>query len=536
MAIKDLFAEGVASGWKVHNASRFEKDTTLEADVAIVGTGAGGGTTAEILAMAGFRVVMIEEGPLKSSNDFNMDEREAYATLYQEAVGRLSKDEAITILQGRSVGGSTTINWTSSFRTPEPTLDYWTSEFGVKGTSVNEMAPWFADREERLNVHIWEIPPNANNSVLQKGCDALGYEWKMIPRNISGCWNLGYCGTGCPTNAKQSMLVTTIPGALQRNAELLFLARAHYLRHKNGKVSGVVCQAMDETCVKPTGKTITVKAKHVVLSGGSINSPAVLMRSAIPDPYNIVGKRTFLHPVPMTTAIMPEKIDGYHGAPQSVHSDHFQWKDGVTGPIGYKLEVPPLQPKLAAALFRARSEDLADNMSKLPYMNVTLALLRDGFHEQSQGGRVEIRNDGSPVLDYRMNEYLWDGMRRAMLSMAEIQFAAGASTVRPHHYGAPHYKSWKEAKAGISDLNLREYDTLIGCAHVMGGCPMGEDQKRSVVNSLGEHHQMDNLSVIDGSVFPTSIGANPQLSVYGQAARMATNLAERLGSPVITRT
>ena len=90
-----------------------------------------------------------------------------------------------------------------------------------------------------------------------------------------------------------------------------------------------------------------------------------------------------------------------------------------------------MQPKLAAALFRSRSEALAQDMNQLPYTNVTLALLRDGFHEQSQGGAVEIRNDGSPVLDYKMNEYLWDGMRRAMLSMAEIQFAAGAKTVRP---------------------------------------------------------------------------------------------------------
>ena len=535
MAIKDLFAEGVANGWKVHNASRLEHNKIIETDVVIVGTGAGGGTTAEILASAGLRVVMIEEGPLKSSNDFNMNEEEAYSTMYQEAAGRLSKDQAITILQGRSVGGSTTINWTSSFRTPEPTLDYWTSEFGVKGTSVKDMAPWFADREKRLNINTWEVPPNANNGVLQKGCDALGYEWKIIPRNISGCWNLGYCGTGCPTNAKQSMLVTTIPGALQRNAELVFLARAHHLKHHNGKVLGLICEAMDEHCVHPTGKTVTVKARHYVLSGGAINSPAILLRSAVPDPYGITGKRTFLHPVPMTSALMPEKIDGYYGAPQSVHSDHFQWKDGVTGPMGYKLEVPPLQPKLTAALFRSRGEELAGHMSHLPYTNVTLALLRDGFHEQSQGGAVELRNDGSPVLDYRMNDYLWDGMRRAMLSMAEIQFAAGAKSVRPNHYGAPSFKTWKEAHDGINNLRLREYDTLIGCAHVMGGCPMGEDERRSVVNSLGEHHQMDNLSVIDGSVFPTSIGANPQLSVYGQAARMATHLAQKSGSSVITR-
>ena len=166
--IKDLFAEGVAEGWKVHNASRMEQDTTLETDVVIVGTGAGGGTTAEILANAGLRVLMVEEGPLKSSNDFNMDEQEAYSTLYQEAVSRQTKDGAMTILQGRCVGGSTTINWTSSFRTPEPTLNFWGSEFGTKGVSPEEMAPWFADREKRLNIEPWAMAPKRQQRCSAK--------------------------------------------------------------------------------------------------------------------------------------------------------------------------------------------------------------------------------------------------------------------------------------------------------------------------------------------------------------------------------
>ena len=532
MAIRDLFAEGVKSGWKVYNGSRFVEDRELETDVVIMGTGAGGGTTAEILAMAGLRVLMVEEGPLKSSNDFNMNESDAYASLYQEAVGRQSKDGAITILQGRCVGGSTTVNWASSFRTPYQTLDYWRSEYDLQGCSKDDMEPWFIKSEERLNIMPWAILPNANNGVLQRGCEQLGYEWKIIPRNVSGCWNIGYCGTGCPTNAKQSMLVTTIPTALKNNAELLFLTRAHHLIHDENRISGLVCQAMDDRCVHPTGIKVTIRAQHYVLAGGAINSAALLLRSSAPDPYSLTGRRTFLHPVPMIQALMGENVEGYYGAPQSVHSDQFLWRDGVEGAMGYKLEVPPLQPKLAGALFRARGEALVRDMRNLPKSNVILALLRDGFHPQSLGGRVELRNDGSPVLDYPLTDYLWDGVRSALLTMAEIQFAAGAQSVRPHHYGAPHYRSWKEARIGIADMRLRPYDTLIGSAHVMGGCPMGEKKSRTLVNSWGEHHYLENLSVIDGSIFPTSIGANPQLSVYSQATRMATRLSERLHQPL----
>lgn len=121
MPVPDLFAEGLARGWKTYNGSRLDDDLELEADVVVVGTGAGGGTTAEILSAAGLKVLLVEEGPLKTSSDFKMQEADAYPELYQEGIGRMSKDGAITILQGRAVGGTTLINWTSSFRTPEPT-------------------------------------------------------------------------------------------------------------------------------------------------------------------------------------------------------------------------------------------------------------------------------------------------------------------------------------------------------------------------------------------------------------------------------
>lgn len=185
MPVPDLFAEGLARGWKTYNGSRLDDDLELEADVVVVGTGAGGGTTAEILSAAGLKVLLVEEGPLKTSSDFKMQEADAYPELYQEGIGRMSKDGAITILQGRAVGGTTLINWTSSFRTPEPTLQHWAQVYGVKGHSAEDMAPWFEKMEQRLHVAPWALPPNANNDVIRLGCEKLGYHWKVIPRNVS---------------------------------------------------------------------------------------------------------------------------------------------------------------------------------------------------------------------------------------------------------------------------------------------------------------------------------------------------------------
>lgn len=530
MPVPDLFTDGLARGWKTHNGSRLERDLTLEADVAIVGSGAGGGTTAEILSAAGFKVLLIEEGPLKTSSDFKMLEHEAYANLYQEGIGRMSKDGAITIMQGRAVGGTTLINWTSSFRTPAPTLEHWAREHGVQGHDPAEMAPWFERMEQRLGVAPWAVPPNANNQVIRSGCDKLGYSSKVIPRNVRGCWNLGYCGMGCPTNAKQSMLVTTIPATLEKGGELLYLARAERLLFDGERVSGIECLGMDERSVAPNGRKILVKAKHYVLSGGGINTPGLLLRSNAPDPHQRTGKRTYLHLVNFSAAQFEEVINPFYGAPQSIYSDHFQWDDGTVGRMSYKLEVPPLHPALAATLLGRFGLDNALRMEQLPHTNVMLALLRDGFHPDSAEGKVELRGDGSPVLDYRMTDYTWDGVRRAFHSMAEIQFAAGAKAVLPLHADAGYAKTPAEAKRLIDDLSLEIYRTRLGSAHVMGGCAMGEDPRQAVTDSLGRHHQLSNLSIHDGSLFPTSIGANPQLSIYGLTAKLATRLAERLAT------
>lgn len=157
-----------------------------------------------------------------------------------------------------------------------------------------------------------------------------------------------------------------------------------------------------------------------------------------------------------------------------------------------------------------------------------LALMRDGFHPDSPGGHVQLRSDDTPVLDYSLTPYGWEGLKRAFHSMAEIQFAAGASAVMPLHSDAGYTTRLRATRDLIDSLSLELYRTRLASAHVMGGCAMGENSQMAVSDSLGRHHQLQNLSIHDGSLFPTSIGANPQLSVYGLTAKLATRLAERL--------
>jgi choline dehydrogenase-like flavoprotein len=161
-------------------------------------------------------------------------------------------------------------------------------------------------------------------------------------------------------------------------------------------------------------------------------------------------------------------------------------------------------------------------MTQFAHAQVLLALMRDGFHEQSTGGRVRLRSDSTPELDYPLNAHLWDGVRRAYRVMAEIQFAAGAREVTVVHEQAPMWSTWKAAQAGIDALDLRPLLTRVVSAHVMGGCAMGSDPKRSVTDSRGRVHGLQNLQVADGSLFPTSLGANPQETIYATVRRQIT--------------
>lgn len=527
-AIPDPIAAGLARGWQVVDASTLRADTHYEADVVIIGTGAGGGVSAEVLSQAGLKVLLIEEGPLPLGRDFRLLESDAYPQLYQACAARQTQDKAITILQGRTVGGSTTVNWTSSFRTPPGTLTVWNERYDLPLTEA-EMRPWFEQIETRLSIHDWPEAPNANNAVLARGAQQLGISHGRIRRNVKGCWNLGYCGMGCPTHAKQSMLVTTIPAALDAGARLLTRCRAWRLNLTAGEVSGLECQALDSAGLRANGVRITVRARHYVLAGGAINTPALLLRSRLPDASGRLGKRTFLHPTVLSAALFAERVDAWHGAPQTVYSDHFLHTQEIDGPLGYKLETPPVHPLLASVTLTGLGESHAALMRQMPHLHVMLALLRDGFHVDSQGGEVSLDDDGHARLAYPLNDPLWEAARRAWLSMAELQFAAGARQVLPIHEDAVPYRSWPEAREAIRQLPLEILRARWVSAHVMGGAMMGKDASRGVVNADGACWGMRNLSVLDGSVFPTSIGANPQLSVYALALRNATKLAQTLG-------
>ena len=508
------------------DAARLEQDLTLEADVVIVGSGAAGGIAAETLAQAGLSVVVLESGGYYTASEFSQNEFFAMPMLYQDGGQQRSKDGQIRILQGRAVGGSTVVNWTTCFRTPDQTLQHWREAHNVQGASSAELTPWFEQIEKRLNIGEWRnFPANENNAILARGCDALGLSWQRMRRNVNGCANTGLCGLGCPVNAKQSMSITCLPSAVEAGASVYYHAKALRLEIVDDRVQGVEAVALNPAGTGLSSRKLSIKAPRVIAAAGAIRSPALLMRSGVPDVSGLLGKRTFLQPVANTLAVMPEPVRGYHGAPQSVYSDAFLWPDSG---MGFKLEAVPTLPLTALVLSdNSIGEAHAALSGEFENLHSQMALLRDGFEPYERGGDVVLKGDERELLDYPVTRGIQQGAITALRHIAELQFAAGAKAVLPAQPGAGRYQNMAEFEADIDKI-IDAGITLVS-AHVMGGCQMGRSAKRSVVDSYGRHHLVEGLSVFDASIFPSSLGANPQQSIYAFALRNSRQLLADMG-------
>jgi choline dehydrogenase-like flavoprotein len=499
-------------------------DLDLKADVCIVGTGAGGAVTAAILAEAGVDVLLVEEGGYYTSNDFTAREHDVFPRLYQEGGARATKDLSISILQGKAVGGTTVVNWTTSFRTPEDVVEHWRDKHGVKGFAYADLVPHYEAIEKRLAIAKVPLEQlNANNKKLWDGCKALGWNVDTLRRNVHQCQQTGFCGLGCPVNAKRSMLVTMIPDAIDAGAKLVFRARADRFVTKGNAIEKLEGTLLDAEGIAPTGKKLTITAKKFVTSCGAINSPALLLRSGLDD--GVLGTRTFLHPLIGSVAFYGEEIHADRGAPQSAASHHFAHRGDE---VGFFMETVPFYPSLLGGGSPGFGSEHFTAFKKMPYMAIHIALAIDGFHDDVAGGRVTLRPSGAPVLDYAIPERLWRMYRFAQKRLAEMQLASGAQDISTLHDPSLHVRSKSDIDVVIDAAPYEVGKVMVSTAHQMGGCAMGDDPARSVVRSEDlRHHRIENLHVIDGSVFPTSLGVNPQESIYGLSRLMATRLAAR---------
>ena len=495
-------------------------DLVLKPDVCIVGSGPGGSMVASRLAAQGKSVVVLEEGGHHLKDEFDMQEATAFPRLYQDRGNRATADLGIAILQGRAVGGGTVVNWTTSYRTPDDVLAHWREEGSV--LTPEALRPHFEEVEKRLGIEKVDYQDtNANNRSLYDGCKKLGWQVDTTRRNVRGCLRTGYCGMGCPVDAKQSAALTYLPDAVARGADVYADCRVKRIEWSGKRAQAVIGVVLDSASGQETGRTIRVEPEVVVVSGGALNSPALLLRSGIQQ--GPVGKKTWLHPVVAVGAMYQSRIEGFYGAPQSVASHHFAHRPGGAG---FFLEVAPVHPMITGIAMPGFGAALRGRMALLPNLASCISLMIDGFHGD-QGGTVSLRPDGGPKLDYPFTEIHYECFREGMKAMARAHLANGAESVTTFH-STPLVLTTEADLAQIDRAPLGPNLFAAFTAHQMGGCRMGADPATSVVDPHLRHHWLTNLFVADGSVFPTSLGVNPMQSIYGIASWAAEHIRAAL--------
>jgi choline dehydrogenase-like flavoprotein len=521
----DVFERG---GWMPMREYRDDEAV----DFAIVGAGAGGATLACKLAEAGFSVVVLEAGPFwRPLEDFASDE-EAQQQLYW-LDERLSSGADPIALGGNNsgwgVGGSTVHFSMISLRfRPE-----WFRSRSLLGYGLDwpltydEMAPYYEEAERALAIsgplrYPWGPPHrrypyrehemNAAGLVLARGAERMGVAWSAVPlATVSAprgksppCVYRGFCNFGCSTNAKQSALVVWIPRALRAGAEVRDLAMAGRIElDANGLASGVH--------YRRGGQWRYQRARNVVVAGYAIETPRLLLNSACPsfpqglaNRSGLVGTHLTTHAGPGVWARFDEEIRWNKGPPNMAVCEHWNYADdGKDFAGGYAFmsqgPLPRAWAQLVATSRRLWGERLREAMLDYNYMSGLVAVAET---EPRPGNRV----------------ILADERDRHGLPIAHVEFSYSDNDRRMQEHARRYMGRMLEA-AGGRDLWTSE-DT----SHILGTCRMGNDPDSSVVDSIGRSWDVRNLWICDGSLFPTSGGVNPSLTIQALACRIGDRI------------
>jgi choline dehydrogenase-like flavoprotein len=498
-----------------------EADLRQETDVCVIGSGGGGAVAAAEIAAGGRSVVVLEQGPHWTNKDFTQREEQMLPRLFEEAGMRQTVDGSVIVLQGRNVGGSTVHNLCYSFRAPEPILRLWRREFGLDSLTPEALAPHFDRVEQHLKVKlIREDEINPMNRVIRTGAEKLGYSGLVAKHNRENCAQTGYCILGCYLGAKQSMLVTYVPRAEEAGARIFANARAERIETRGGRVRRVRGHAVDEAG-RP-GRGFEIDAKVVVLAAGSIASPNLLLRSGIANSSGLVGRNLHLHPQVMLAGVFEEPLHPYRGIPQSYYVDEFI--DLERDPrSGYILMPVTGFPALTAAGLPGFGRDHFRFMKSFDRLAGLLVLL----HDQSSGSVRPGASFGSPEIRYSLKEEERQLLARGLVRGAKLLFAGGALRVVVPYWVDPLVLEPGDDLGVIEKRGVHEGEIAISSAHPQSTCGMGSDPSKSVVNAFGESHDVSGLFVADMSVFPTSLGAPPQITTAALADRTAHHILER---------
>lgn len=494
-----------------------------EADICVIGSGAGGAVAAALLAERGRRVVLFEEGPYVASDGMDHDEAKMTALLYKESGLQTTVDLDMAVLQGKCLGGSTTINNAICFRLDDPglnqearpnTLEAW-AKLGAR-IDAPKLADSFGRVEKALQVDDLlkvqdsAVPPidGENARVLLSGWQAVASQdpslrlWKsgLFRKNYRRCLGCGHCNFGCPYERKLSMVETYLPRLDAAGGLIVPGFHATEIRTKGSRATSV------EGTLR-SGESVSVRAKSVVVSCGAIGSSVLLMKSGI---SRNVGSRFSFNAGTPVFARFPRALNGFDGVQMGAYVD-----------VGESLLESLFYPPMSFAV--SMPGWFAKHFARMQaYDRFACAGVLIGTEANGRIKRTGLFRDLVGPIDYTMSRTDLERIKRGIARLAQVYFAAGAEVIIPATFidrelSAGQHKSYDELLKAIDERVKKPEDLTLSSAHPQGGNPMSDDPGIGVVTSEFRVHGYANLYVCDASVFPTTIHINPQLTIMALA-------------------
>jgi choline dehydrogenase-like flavoprotein len=282
---------------------------------------------------------------------------------------------------------------------------------------------------------------------------------------------------------------------------------------KGGHAVGVDGVFIDPT-TRSKGRKIKVRSKVTVVCGGAVQSPALLMRSKVRDDGKQLGKNLLVHPNVKVLAVFDEEVRGWNGVIQGFQITEF-FDEGILMAVNF---TPPGIVSIALPL-------MGDEIMQILKNEFHHMVLGGALIEDTSSGRVVCGPFGTALPIYNLNAHDFRQAIRGTALLAEVFFSAGAKKCYLPFANFPEIRSIDDIPR-IYEQKIRPLDMEMLTVHVMGSCRMGIDPQRSVVNPSGEMHNVHGLYVADASVFPSSIGVNPQVTIMALATRTAEHIAE----------
>jgi choline dehydrogenase-like flavoprotein len=515
-------ADPLVRPMELPRATRDDEPLRLEAEVVVVGSGAGGGVVAARLGAAGRDVLVVEAAEELPEPEMPVLEAEAWRDLYLDRGTTATDDLAVAILAGSSVGGGTTVNWTTSLPPPEWVRDEWERE--------HRLGPWnsFDGDLGRLSEELRLLPPSVvppKERLILDGARALGWEAEVNRRNAGPCTDCGGCGFGCARGEKRGTRRVHLAMAQASGARLLAGARVRRVLHAGGRVRGVTGRL-------GSGRRFVVRAPQVVLAAGALRTPLILQASGVE--HRAVGRHLRLHPVVAIGAFLAEPADPWIGPLQAARSLQFAASGSGAGQGGFVIESAPPHPGLAASALpwsgRAEAERFLRRMRQLAPL---IGIVRD----TGDGGEVRLRRGGRGSIRYRLSPADGEMARRALVAMAQLGCAGGAeelvaaTTPAVRWADGEPFEPFAERLASV-DLGANRVGLL--SAHQMGSVRAGADPRSHPCDPEGRVRTdargtlLRGVYVADASVFPSAVGVNPMLTVMLLAEGVARTVAGEL--------